>query len=292
MKIFFQIILIFGIVSAKAFTPLGNPTIETLEVSGKGREYVVLKDTAIEYEIEGPKIIQLYSRKPIPKKQNTNLVEISYNIKLDDTEVIYHTIKAEVDKKTISKKHLAHSYSSADVIFINVPKGKHILKIDSEEKPLLFRLTKKKRPKRSRSDIYIEDINNNPQFNVITGKNTIPYSKISSNKTANYHIKDIGELWLYVRPIHKNNSPGLFPIVLSFSNNDTLSSVLYSPAKYIFYSEISQESKIENTQESIGKLRTFLIYPRVMYYSAVIGVKNHSKDFDILIHGEFIHSDE
>lgn len=278
-----------GIVSAKAYTPFGNPLIETLEINGKERDYVVLKEDAIEYEIEGPKLVKLISRKPVPKKQKDEPIKFSYKIQLDETEhVDQNNDFPYIDKKVKSKKHPAHLYSEVAGIEINVPKGKHILKIDSEDNPLLFRLTKKKKPKRTKSDKYVEDFSKNPQVNVITGKRTIPYSKISSKGSTQFKIEEDGALWLYVRAIHKNNEPGLYPIVLSYSNNDPLSSAIIVPNPFLFYTEISEQSNIENSLLSVGKLRTLLIFPRKPFWYASIQVFNKSENFDVLIHGELV----
>jgi len=289
MKFLFQIIFIIGFLSAKAFTPLGNPLIETLEINGKEREYVVLKEDAIEYEIEGPKLVKLISRKPVPKKQKDDPIKFSYKIQLDETEhVDQNNDFPYIDKKVKSKKHPAHLYSEVTGIEINIPKGKHILKIDSDDKPLLFRLTKKKKPKRAKSDKYIENLYKNLQVNVITGKRSIPYSKISTKGSAYFKVEVDGFLWLYVRAIHKNNDPGLYPILLSYSNKDPLSSTIIVDPSFLFYSEISEQSNIENSSLFVGKLRTFPIIPRKPFWFAEIIVFNNSEDLDVLIHGELV----
>ena len=287
MKLFFKIFVIIGICWSKTLLPINDFNNEVLEINGKERDYIILRNDEIVYEIEGPKLVVLHFRKPFPIKANF-ISSMSIKVKLDDTKYIDQSEKHFKSKDTISKKHPAHAYTNPGVLHINIPKGNHKLFINSEEDLLLIRLTTKKKTKRVKSDIYVEDINNNSQMNVKTGKRSIPYSKIDLQNSVHYSIKDNGFLWVYVRAIHHENKSGLYPIILSYNNYDPLSSAQFYPENYIFYSEISLQSEIEGLSSNIGKLRTILFPISKMFVSSEVSIKNLSENMDVLIHGEFI----
>ena len=88
----------------KTINPINSHEIEILEIKGKEREYVVLRNDEAVYKIDGPKLVVLHFRKPFPIK--TNLISsMSLKVKLDDTEDIDHTENHFISKSTISKKY-------------------------------------------------------------------------------------------------------------------------------------------------------------------------------------------
>ena len=59
----------------------------------------------------------LYFRKPVPKKINIP-IDISFNLKLDNTETLEITETLSISDNTRSKKHPAHSFSKSGKIQI------------------------------------------------------------------------------------------------------------------------------------------------------------------------------
>ncbi len=280
MKPVIYLIILIALSFGKLLHPINNIEIETLLINKKAIDYYILKSEECIYEIEGPKLINLYFRKPVPKKINIP-IDISFNLKLDNTETLEITETLSISDNTRSKKHPAHSFSKSGKIQINIPKGSHQLIIKSKEIPVLVRLTHQLKPKRRKSFISEIDYNDNQILNVITGKKLISYSMLEIGDNALFSFSEDleGDFWLYSRGIY-NNESGLYqPYILNFiENNKVVTS--------IFYSSSSTQSKIENSENFPGKLRTshFSINSK----DTEILIINKTIDRNVLIRGEFI----
>ena len=120
-----------------------------------------------------------------------------------------------------------------------------------------------------------------------SGKKSYQYSKISPEKSVEYLINEKGTLWIYTRAIHDFDNSKLYPFILEY--NDLVDKKLHG-SKYIFYSQISQKSKIMSSEEFVGKLRTFSFPIEEHSTLNKILITNLSKNDELLIRGEFISS--
>jgi hypothetical protein len=280
MKPIFYLILFLSFPFAKLLHPINNFEIESLSLNNKEVDYYILRGEECSYEIEGPKLVNFYFRKPVPKK-NITPVDVSIHLKLNDTESLKFTEVLLISNNTHSKKHPAHSFSNAGKIQVNIPSGIHQLFINSEELPLLIRLTHQKKPKRKKSDISEIDINQNQILNVITGNRSVSYSKLETQNEALFRFSENqkGDFWIYSRGIYNNEEDFYQPYILNFKeNNKSISS--------IFYSFFSNQSKIQDTDGIPGKLRTSHFY--INNKDSEVLVLNNSIDRNVLIRGEFI----
>ena len=218
MKNILKIFFIFNLIWTRSILPINNFEIEKLEIGKAKREYVVLRNNEAIYEIKGPKLVSLYFRKPIPKKKNQSFINVSLKIKLNETKYIMHNENYHHSKYTKSNKHPAHRYSQSGKIQIKIPKGLHRLFVKTEEKPLLIRLKANKKLKRFKSDIIVDDLNNNLKVEVSTGKKSYQYSKISPEKSVEYLINEKGTLWIYTRAIHDFDNSKLYPFILEYND--------------------------------------------------------------------------
>ena len=280
MKLFFQILIFVGFCFAKLLQPINNPEIEILEINGKNREYFISRGNDLIYEIEGPKLVLLTSRKPIPKRYNEK-VNIKFSIYLKGAEKVPHKGNLEISNIVHSKKHPAHAYTKSEQIYINIPTGSHLLNIRSEKDPVLFRLTTKKKPKRKKTDSVLS-LNCGEPIKVIAGKWSKDYSIIQSQNAGFFNLSDDKLLWLYIRGVHTNTD--FLPIILNYNkpHKDEFQ-------KIIFYSEPSSVSIAEGIENKIGKLRTFPIPISDGYEELII---ENLSEIDVFIHGGFIQKSE
>ncbi|MBC8196688.1 MAG: hypothetical protein H8E60_02260 [Candidatus Marinimicrobia bacterium] len=280
MKLIIYLIILITLSFGKLLHPINNIEIETLLINKNEIDYYILRGNECIYEIEGPKLINLYFRKPVPKKINIP-IDVSFNLRLDNTESLEFLETLSISDNTKSKKHPAHSFSKSGKIQINIPKGKHQFRIKSKELPMLVRLTHQLKPKRRKSFISETDYNNNQILNVITGKKSTPYSMLETGGNALFSFSEDfeGDFWLYSRCIYNNESDFYQPYILNFNENNKV-------VTSIFYSSISTQSKIENIESYPGKLRTS--YFSINSKDSEILIFNKSPNRNVLIRGEFI----
>jgi len=278
MKTLFHILIFVGFCFAKLLLPINNPEIEILDIKGKNREYFISRGSDLKYEIEGPKLVVLNSRRPIPKRYNEK-VNIEFSIHLEGSEKVSHKGSYDLTNLVHSKKHPAHAYTESGQIYINIPTGSHVLNIRSQKDPVLFRLTTKKKPKRKKTDSVLST--NCGELIITTGKKFKEYSIIQSQNAGIFNLNDEKLLWLYIRGIHNNDE--LKPITLNYTPPQA------DFQKIIFYSEPSSITSAEGIENKIGKLRTFPI-PLSDGFNELI-IENLS-DMDVLIHGGFVPKSE
>lgn len=280
MRFIFQILFFIGFCIAEYLQPIGNSELEILEINGKSREYYISRGNDLKYEIKGPKLVVLNARKPAPKRHNEK-IDISFTIHLEGSNPVHHYGKNDLSNAVYSKKHPAHTYTNSEKIYINIPNGIYNLNINSDENPILFRVTTKKKPKRKKTDSVLSTNCGDPII-ITTGNKSKEYSIIESQNAGIFNLTDEKLLWLYIRGIHDNNE--LKPIILNYKNP-----INEGFQKLIFYSEPSLISKSKNIEGYIGKLRTFSI-PLSEGFDRLI-LENLS-NFDVLIHGGIVQNDE
>ena len=144
-SIYFLFLLTFSY--TEELTPLDLNSLELLKVHGKNREYHNLYQSRINYIVEGPCVLDIYSRLAFPElakkippyKFSVNVMGENYK----DSLVIKQYFRK--DKKVKSLAHPKHSFTLAGKDIINIPKGKHHVEfssIDSNSKVLLRIISK------------------------------------------------------------------------------------------------------------------------------------------------------
>ncbi len=275
MKLILKIIIILEFCVGGLVEPIGNVETEILQIRNTPREYTISRGNIIKYEIYGPKIIAINARKPYPKKY-TKEPNISFKIQLQGSNAVYHKNEViEFSKKVNSKKHPAHKYTKSEIIYLNIPKGNHRLEISTDERPVLFRLTSRKKVKREKYKTTIQALDSKV-ISINTGSKLKEYSLLKSGENVSFNINKAGLLWFFIRGLQSKD--GLEPIVFRCQISDKIFQNI------IFYSEPSLYADVDQIDQKVGKLRTYSL--DITDFSKNIKIENRSK-IDVLLHGKY-----
>ena len=275
MKLILKIIIFLEFCIGGLIEPIGNVETEILQIRNTPRKYTISRGNIIKYEIYGPKIIAINARKPYPKK-HTKEPNISFKIQLQGSNAVYHKNEViEFSNKVKSKKHPAHKYTSSEIVYINIPRGKHRLEISTDERPILFRLTSRKKHKREKSKTIIQALDSKV-ISINTGSKLREYSLLKSGEKVSFNLNKEGFLWFFIRGLQSKD--GLEPIIFRCQITDDIFQNI------IFYSEPSLHASVDQIDKKVGKLRTFSL--DIINFSRSINIENRSK-IDILLHGKY-----
>ena len=109
---FFIIFLIAIPLFAKPISPIQTDEKEILTINGKRRAYYQLHNNQLEYHINGPRRIKIYSRRAVPKKVEGEK-NFSYDIQIDNNTKFTVKDRQSISKGVTSSQHPGHGYSKS-----------------------------------------------------------------------------------------------------------------------------------------------------------------------------------
>ena len=136
-------LLSFSFLFSKSYSPMQLDLSENLIHDNNEREYFVLYNSSLNYEIEGPIRLEIISRRAIPQ-QSKRKYEFGYKISLNDSKPIEVKHKKYKKENLFSDQHPGHGYTQSGNAIVNLPNGNHSLNIIPlyEGKPTLVRIIK------------------------------------------------------------------------------------------------------------------------------------------------------
>ena len=152
--------LLLSLVFMKEVTPIDINSKEILEIYNKDRDYYNLFQDTVIYIIEGPCMLDVYSRLAFPelikkiKPYKFSVVIIGEDFR--DSLVVDHHFRKDLN--VLSLEHPKYSYTLSGKDIINIPAGKHqieLVPLDSKAKILVRLISKPFKKKRGMSSIDI-----------------------------------------------------------------------------------------------------------------------------------------
>ena len=139
----YSFILCFSLLLGKSYFPKEIDLSENLIDNEREREYFLLYKGELNYEIEGPIRLEIISGRAIPEKSKRKY-EFGYTIMLNDSKPIRIKHKKYKKDNMFSEEHTGHGYTQSGNTIINLPSGKHNLKMipTYQGKPTLVRIIK------------------------------------------------------------------------------------------------------------------------------------------------------
>ncbi len=135
IKLFKTIIITLSFIISKEVIPIDITGKEILSIHSKDRDYYNLFQNKVIYSVEGPCILNIYSRLAFPEHSKRinpydfNLIIKGENFK--DSLTINNFLRK--DSNTFSRKHPKHSYTLSAKDVINIPKGKHQIELNTND---------------------------------------------------------------------------------------------------------------------------------------------------------------
>ena len=183
-KYFIYLILSCSILMSKYIQPLNHAeTKEILNIYKKDREYSRLIDQKLVYFVEGPVVLNIYSRKAFPSQTKKDK-SYQFAVVIDEGQSLIAKHNSRKDEKVYNKNHPGHSYTLAGKDVINIPKGQHRVELTNLNKKnnILVRLTTSPfKAKNEISDIKSIDHKYMKEAIAILKKNNESYYMLSNN---------------------------------------------------------------------------------------------------------------
>jgi len=140
----FLLFIVFSVLFAKVLVPNSySNSSELLSKKNKYREYYEISNSGLEYTIEGPAEVKIFSKAAYPKRTSNEFKDFSLNVSINELEIELNNSE-KIDKKTFSSSHPMHvyTYSSKDVLVL--PSGTYNIKINKKSRfscnPILIRV--------------------------------------------------------------------------------------------------------------------------------------------------------
>ena len=271
------ILFFFSSIFAAVLNPIQNAEPEILEISSKDREYHVIRTEPLLYEIEGPKLLTIFLRKPIPKLEKDS-VYIHLNIQLDNYEPFKFESYRSPSSSVRSKRHPGHVYTSTVKYMVQVPAGFHHVKLSSSNSnPVLVRVINKSKPKRKSGEIVVSKSSGMELINLITGKRVKDYYQLEPENEISFLSAGTEGIWVYTRFISDKFTPEMTAYTLQVQDGSS------KPFPVMFFNEMSQQSELQNHQGFPGKFNT--LYFKFDDEGTILRFKNTS-DLTLLLRAE------
>ena len=182
-------LLLLGIVFAKtARHELGGKKTYVV-VNGKKYQYWYLKKGDIaKFSITGYATAKIYVRTQSGEKRNITIY-------LDDKKVKSFVVDEKVSKKS-SEKHLG-IITKAKTMELKIPRGKHTIKIHSDDGRVLVRVTYRKKS----TGITMAPQKHDGGMVLVANEQELGYYRASKDKAVEYVINGGGTVTLYTRLI-------------------------------------------------------------------------------------------
>ena len=209
LKYNIYIIILFSFLISKYVEPINHlDTKESLIIYKKDREYSRLIEDKLVYFIEGPKVLNIYSRKAFPSKSKKSKL-YQFEIVIDEERSIMSEHNYRKDLKVYSTDHPGHSYTLAGKDVVNIPKGQHrveLIPIDKKNKILIRATTSPFKPQNNISEIKPIDYKYMDSIIAILKKDNEPFYMLSNNIDDSREVK-------FDRMLFKAVGPSLVRII-------------------------------------------------------------------------------
>ena len=157
LKYNIYIIILFSFLMSKYVEPVNiSNTKEDLTIHKKDREYSRLIEDKLVYFIEGPMILNIYSRKAFPEKSKKDK-SYQFEIVVDENKSILAEHNHRKDSKVYNIKHPGYAYTLAGKDVVNIPKGQHrieLISLDKKDKILIRSIITPFKEKNKISEVY------------------------------------------------------------------------------------------------------------------------------------------
>tara|TARA_Y100001968_G_scaffold141046_1_gene128990 strand:- start:2165 stop:3064 length:900 start_codon:yes stop_codon:yes gene_type:complete len=137
------ILLISSLLLSKYIEPNNSLDFkEVLKIYKKDREYSRLTQDGLVYFIQGPAILNIYSRKAFPEESKKDK-SYGFNIIIDEDISLNAKHDYRDDPNVYSEKHLGYAYTLAGKDVVNIPKGQHRIELAplNKKDKIVVRLT-------------------------------------------------------------------------------------------------------------------------------------------------------
>ncbi|MAV64189.1 MAG: hypothetical protein CMG00_03240 [Candidatus Marinimicrobia bacterium] len=249
IQIAFKIIKIYvvlaGIIIAKSIAPEELGYNEILNIYNKDRDYYRLVDNQLTYFVEGPKILNIYSRLAFPK-MSKKINPYEFMIFVDNVDSFKVSHRYRMDSNVTNDMHPGHAYTVSGKDVINIPKGRHrIMLAPLNKSNILIRLTTQLFKKNKGLLYDVEPINNEYIDSKIlqTKDSNFKYYSLSNKKNSkvSFDVQGPSVIKVFSRIIFSNKESSGYYHFKVRENNSLLSN------QHVITS-VSNGSKVLNDQ--------------------------------------------
>ncbi len=169
--------------SAELLRPnIGGENKEILIISSKRRLYYSMEDKGLSYTVFGPRRLEFISRLPVNTKRKKSH-PFSYTIIIDGSDTVDVNHKYYPDKRIRSVQHPNQYVTYSGNYFVNIPTGKHEIRIapnDAQRIPVLIRVIGKEFSSTSDTKINLVPTAHQPAKHIVTGTKEIKYYELQA----------------------------------------------------------------------------------------------------------------
>ena len=228
ISIFILVILAFG----KTIPPKKSSGKVSLSFDGKKYDYWISEpDKVVEYELSGPLTTKIYIRAESKTKPQVK-------IKMNGEEVKTLTVENGISQQ--SKVKGFNKITKAETVMIKIPRGKHILTIESDKR-IIVRLHSKQK----KQNITLAPQRHDGGMVLVSDEEEYGYYRCSKNKGVQYVLLGKGTITIYTRLIFSPGMMGTQHYTLNIQIDDE------KPVLYEFETEASSVSYFENDKKII-----------------------------------------
>lgn len=243
-------LVFFNSLRAILLEPVDNADSELLQISGKDRNYHLLRDKPLEYEISGPKLLVIYLRKPVPKLERDS-TQIKLRIQMDDFNPYDFKTYRLPAASVHSINHPGHHYTYSAKCMVQIPGGLHQVTLTSPAKnPLLVRVVTKNKPRRNAGEAVKSISIDVPVVPLTTGKKDKKYYLLDKGKSVGFSSSGTEGLWIYSRSVigkfHHETTAYTIEVKKGSGNAYPV----------LFFSEISEQSDLKTMSGFPAKFRS------------------------------------
>jgi len=135
------------VLSAELLKPVeGGEEKEILIVSGNRRLYYVVRSKELMYEVSGPVRLKFITRFPAMQPGKRTRHAFKYDLLIDEADTIHVNHKYLRQKGIRSIQHPNHHYTHSGHYTINIPEGRHWVRVlvpENQDYPVLMRAVAK-----------------------------------------------------------------------------------------------------------------------------------------------------
>ena len=183
-KYFICLVLFCSVLMSIYIQPLNHAkTKEILNIYKKDREYSRLIEEKLVYFVEGPIILNIYSRKAFPSQTKKDK-SYQFKVVIDEDQSLIAKHNSRKDEKVYCENHPGHSYTLSGKDVINIPKGQHrieLMNLDKKDNILVRLTTSSFKTKNKISEIRPIEHKSMMESIAILKKNNESYYMLSNN---------------------------------------------------------------------------------------------------------------
>ncbi len=246
-------ILLWSVSSSAVIHPVEKDEKEILTIGDKRRTYYQLHRAPLNFEVNGPKRLEILCRRAVPGKEDKTW-KFGYRLIVDDQEPVIVRHEGVKSKGVKSSQHPGHAYTRSGKHIIKLPKGSHKVRLEPLKKnspPMLIRVLSRKMEKSGEVGKLIIPEDGLTPVHVKVGDKSIRYYELSGEEEITVTATGPGRLDILNRLVFEDWMTGEQPYRIRITEDGQVIGT------YFFTSQRSEVSTVTEDKTVVpGKWRS------------------------------------